>query len=48
MKKKYFGLNLPMLLVLAIIVFIATYTGVLSKDLAGGVALMFAIGIILY
>lgn len=48
MKKKYFGLNLPMLLVLAIIVFIATYVGVLSKDLAGGVALMFAIGIILY
>ena len=48
MKKKYFGLNLPMLLILAIIVFIATYTGVLSKDLAGGVALMFAIGIILY
>ncbi|MCI5642496.1 MAG: 2-hydroxycarboxylate transporter family protein [Peptoniphilus sp.] len=48
MKKKYFGLNLPMLLILAIIVFIATYLGVLSKDLAGGVALMFAIGIILY
>ena len=48
MKKKYFGLNLPMLLILAIIVFIATYTGVLSKDLAGGVAIMFAIGIILY
>lgn len=48
MKKKYFGLNLPMLLVLSAIVFIATYMGVLSKDLAGGVALMFAIGIILY
>ena len=48
MKKKYFGLNLPMLLVLSIIIFIATYLGVLSKDLAGGVALMFAIGIILY
>lgn len=48
MKKKYFGLNLPMLLVLSAIVFIATYLGVLSKDLAGGVALMFAIGIILY
>lgn len=48
MKKKHFGLNLPTLLILAIIVFIATYLGVLSKDLAGGVALMFAIGIILY
>lgn len=48
MKNKYFGLNLPMLLAFAIIVFIATYLGVLSTDLAGGVALMFSIGIILY
>ncbi|MBU5669829.1 2-hydroxycarboxylate transporter family protein [Peptoniphilus sp. MSJ-1] len=48
MKNKYFGLNLPMLLAFAILVFIATYLGVLSTDLAGGVALMFSIGIILY
>lgn len=46
MKKKYFGLSIPMLLSFAIVICIAMYFGVLSQDLAGGLALMFAIGII--
>ncbi|MDO5715083.1 MAG: 2-hydroxycarboxylate transporter family protein [Tissierellia bacterium] len=48
MNKKFFGLSLPMLLFTCIIVVVATKLGVLSSDLAGGIALMLAIGIILY
>jgi len=48
MKKKFFGLNLPMLIAFSVSIFIAMYLGILSKDLAGGIALMLSIGIILF
>lgn len=48
MKKKYFGLEMPMLIVVALVVIFATAMGILSKDLAGGFALMLTIGIIFY
>lgn len=47
MKKTYFGLEIPMLLVLSAFVILATYLGALSTDIAGGFALMLVIGIIL-
>lgn len=48
MKKKYFGLELPMLLIISVIIIFATKMGILSQDLAGGFALMLVIGIIFY
>lgn len=47
MKKKYFGLDIPMILVIGIMVCLATYLGVLTTDIVGGFALMLVIGIIL-
>lgn len=43
---KFFGLNIQLFIVLALLVILAMYTGVLSKDLAGGIAIMMVIGII--
>nr|WP_276933186.1 2-hydroxycarboxylate transporter family protein [Globicatella sulfidifaciens] len=43
---KFFGLNIKLFIVLALLVILAMYTGVLSKDLAGGIAIMMVIGII--
>lgn len=34
MKKKYFGLELPMLLIISVIIIFATQMGILSQDLA--------------
>lgn len=48
MKKKYFGLNMPLLIAVSLIVIFATKMGILSTDLAGGFALMLVIGIIFY
>ncbi|WIK65568.1 2-hydroxycarboxylate transporter family protein [Globicatella sanguinis] len=43
---KFFGLNIKLFIVFALLVILAMYTGVLSKDLAGGIAIMMVIGII--
>lgn len=43
---KIFGLKLPIFAVIAVIVLVAMYMGILSKDLAGGIAIMLVIGII--
>ncbi len=44
--KRYFGLSLPVLIGVSIVVLVAAYTGALSADLPGTFALMFVIGII--
>lgn len=46
-QKEYFGMPLYLLLGTSVVVLIATYFGTLPKDLVGGFALMFAIGMIL-
>ncbi|WP_407126711.1 2-hydroxycarboxylate transporter family protein [Desemzia sp. FAM 23989] len=45
-KKRYFGLSMPILVSMCVIVLAAAYTGALSADLPGTFALMFVIGII--
>lgn len=47
LKKKYYGLPLPIALVLIVIVFISMYVGALSTDIVGAFALALAIGIVL-
>lgn len=47
MKKiKIFGLEIPMFAIISIVVIATMYMGILSKDLAGGLAIMLVIGII--
>ena len=47
MKKiKIFGLGIPMFAIISIVVIATMYMGILSKDLAGGLAIMLVIGII--
>lgn len=47
MKKiKLFGLDIPTFGLIALVIIAAMYLGVLSKDLAGGLAIMFVIGTI--
>lgn len=46
-QKEFFGMPLYLLLATSVIVLIAMYFGTLPKDLVGGFALMFAIGMIL-
>lgn len=46
-QKEYFGMPIHILLSTSAVVIVAAMTGALSKDLPGGFALMFAIGIIL-
>ncbi|MFM1514893.1 2-hydroxycarboxylate transporter family protein [Helcococcus ovis] len=47
MKKiKLFGLDIPTFGLIAVVIIAAMYLGVLSKDLAGGLAIMFVIGTI--
>lgn len=47
MKKiKLFGLDIPTFGLIAVVIIAAMYLGILSKDLAGGLAIMFVIGTI--
>ena len=47
MKKiKIFGLEIPMFAIISIVLIATMYMGILSKDLAGGLAIMLVIGII--
>ncbi|MBD3949356.1 2-hydroxycarboxylate transporter family protein [Tuanshanicoccus lijuaniae] len=43
---KFFGLKVPIFAIISIIVLATMYMGILSKDLAGGIAIMLVIGII--
>ncbi|MBR7927931.1 2-hydroxycarboxylate transporter family protein [Aerococcaceae bacterium zg-ZUI334] len=43
---KIFGLKLPIFAIISVVVLAAMYMGVLSKDLAGGIAVMLVLGII--
>ena len=45
-RKRYFGMSLPVLIAVSLVVLTAMYTGALSTDLPGTFALMFVIGII--
>lgn len=45
-RKRYFGLSMPILISMCLIVLAAAYTGALSADLPGTFALMFVLGII--
>ncbi|MGX7394326.1 2-hydroxycarboxylate transporter family protein [Carnobacterium mobile] len=45
-RKRYFGLSMPILIGMCLVVLAAAYTGALSADLPGTFALMFVLGII--